>query len=84
MSADVCRHCGRPIWRQNDGIRWVHDRPRLTRCRQPEDVAVYGYEALPDDGELCVCWACNKFGPIGIDIDRLVAEALAADEDDPA
>jgi hypothetical protein len=40
---------------------------------------VYGYEALPDDGDECVCWACLNLGPIGVDIDRLVAQAEADD-----
>lgn len=63
-----CRHCDKPI-RQGEGGRWVHLH-HLRRCHQPEDVPVYGYEAEPDDGKACECWACVKFGPIGADLMR--------------
>ena len=65
MDDTTCRHCGQPIRRHagRSADHWAHivGSSVLNRCQEPG--RPYGYEAAPDDGEPCKCWACAKFGP---------------------
>lgn len=62
---DRCRHCGDRIRRHTGrhADSWNHmmdDGSLLHRCQRPG--RRYGYDALPDTGKPCDCWACQNYG----------------------